>query len=337
MNNNLIKKAIVTTSFVGALTFGASVADAESVTVERGDTLWGFSQQYGVSIYTIKSLNGLSSDIIYPGQVLKVNEEASSNTSSNSSNTSSATSTYTVQSGDTLSEIGAKFGVNYRDIQEWNNISGHLIYVGQVLKLNGVSEADTSAPAVSDSNDSASASTYTVQSGDTLSKIGAQYGVNYRDIMRWNNLNSTVIYVGQKLSINGSSSAPTQTSNNGSSETSSDLSGIVSTAKSYIGVPYKWGGESPSGFDCSGFLQYIFAKHGVSIPRTVATIWNAGTSVSQPSVGDIVFYETYKAGPSHAGVYIGNGQFIHSGSDGVTIANMNGNYWTSRYLGAKTY
>ena len=111
---------------------------------------------------------------------------------------------------------------------------------------------------------------------------------------------------------------------------------MIAEASIHIGTPYVWGGTTPSGFDCSGFVQYVFAQQGISIPRTVATQWNAATAVSQPSVGDIVFFETYTNGPSHNGIYIGNNQFIHSGSStGVTITSMDNSYWKARYLGAK--
>lgn len=91
-----------------------------------------------------------------------------------------------------------------------------------------------------------------------------------------------------------------------------------------------------SGFDCSGFIQYIFRQNGVSVPRTASEQWNKGTSVSSPSVGDVVFFETYKAGPSHNGIYIGDNKFIHAGSSrGVEVADMNNSYWKPRYLGAK--
>lgn len=113
-------------------------------------------------------------------------------------------------------------------------------------------------------------------------------------------------------------------------------SSVIQTARSFIGTPYVWGGESPSGFDCSGFLMYIFKQHGISLPRTVNDIWNVTSPVKQPSIGDIVFFETYKAGPSHAGIYIGDGNFIHAGlNNGVTISNLSESYWNVRYLGAR--
>lgn len=111
---------------------------------------------------------------------------------------------------------------------------------------------------------------------------------------------------------------------------------IVANSAELIGVPYQWGGTTTKGFDCSGFLQYVFAKEGIKLPRTVAEMWTATSTVSAPEVGDLVFFETYQAGPSHAGIYIGNNQFVHSGSNsGVTISNLTYMYWQDRYLGTK--
>lgn len=111
---------------------------------------------------------------------------------------------------------------------------------------------------------------------------------------------------------------------------------LIQTAKTFIGSPYSWGGTSPQGFDCSGFIQFVFEKHERTIPRTVSDIWNFSSPVEKPSIGDLVFFETYKAGPSHLGIYIGNNEFIHAGlSNGVEIANIEQEYWRVRYLGAK--
>lgn len=121
--------------------------------------------------------------------------------------------------------------------------------------------------------------------------------------------------------------------------TSSKADKIVATAKKYIGVPYVWGGESPKGFDCSGYVQYVFKMHSISLNRTTETQYKHGSYVSKSNLkpGDLVFFQnTYRAGISHVGIYIGNGQFIHaSSSKGVTISNLSSSYYTSHYYGAR--
>ncbi|MGD6831747.1 cell wall-binding repeat-containing protein [Sutcliffiella halmapala] len=129
---------------------------------------------------------------------------------------------------------------------------------------------------------------------------------------------------------------PNAVSNSVQNQLGFDVTSLINTAKEYMGVPYLWGGTTPSGFDCSGYLNYVFNKHDVSLPRTTADIWKAGTPVSTPEVGDIVFFTTYKEGPSHAGIYIGNNEFIHASSTaGVTIHSLSNSYFNPRYLGAK--
>ncbi|SES20203.1 peptidoglycan-binding protein [Salipaludibacillus aurantiacus] len=138
-------------------------------------------------------------------------------------------------------------------------------------------------------------------------------------------------------SSSASSSSSSSSSSNAttvSSSSSSSVDAMISTARSVIGSKYQWGGTTPSGFDCSGFINYVYNQHGKSIPRTVSQMYSAATKVSSPSRGDIVFFET-RTGPSHAGIYLGNGQFIHSGaSTGVTVSNMSNPYWSAHYIGA---
>ncbi|EIT86903.1 NLP/P60 protein [Fictibacillus macauensis ZFHKF-1] len=111
---------------------------------------------------------------------------------------------------------------------------------------------------------------------------------------------------------------------------------LVADAVPLLGTPYTWGGNSASeGFDCSGFLVYLFKKQNIQLPRTVSSIWSVGKAVSRPKVGDIVFFETYKKGPSHAGIYVGNNRMVHSGSRGVEYSDITISYWKQRYLGAK--
>lgn len=113
---------------------------------------------------------------------------------------------------------------------------------------------------------------------------------------------------------------------------------MVMTGRSFMGVPYVWGGEDPSGFDCSGFTQYVFAKNGVYIPRTADIQFNVGKVVKrgEERPGDLVFFETYCPGPSHVGIYLGNDWFLHaSSSRGVTTERLSCEFFAQRYLGAK--
>lgn len=113
---------------------------------------------------------------------------------------------------------------------------------------------------------------------------------------------------------------------------------IVQTSMRYTGVPYVFGGTSPSGFDCSGFTRYVFAQSGIYLPRTADEQFEVGRHVSYSRLqpGDLVFFSTYAAGASHSGIYIGNGQFISATSSrGVAIDSMNSSYWGSRYVGAR--
>lgn len=114
---------------------------------------------------------------------------------------------------------------------------------------------------------------------------------------------------------------------------------IVSTANKVLGTKYLWGGTTTKGFDCSGFIGYVYKKAGVALPRTTAGMINVGTSVSKKNLkaGDLVFFNTSGKGVSHAGIYIGNGNFTHSSSSkGVSVSKLNDPYyWGDKYIGAK--
>jgi cell wall-associated NlpC family hydrolase len=110
--------------------------------------------------------------------------------------------------------------------------------------------------------------------------------------------------------------------------------GVVGIAMRYLGVPYVWGGSTPRGFDCSGFVSYVFAQIGVSLPHSSYAMFGMGTpvSISELQPGDLVFF----TGASHMGIYIGGGQFIHAPHTGdvVKISSLSG-YYSSNFAGGR--
>lgn len=113
---------------------------------------------------------------------------------------------------------------------------------------------------------------------------------------------------------------------------------ILSFGAKFLGTPYVWGGTTPSpGFDCSGYVQYVYRNSGISLSRTSEQQFNNGVSVSRSELrpGDLVFFHTYSRGASHVGVYVGNNTMINSSSGGVSYDDMTDSYWGSRYLGAR--
>lgn len=229
----------------------------------------------------------------------------------------SASTTYTVKSGDSLFKIGKAYNVSYQDIINVNNLSSTVIYPGQQLVI-GNKENTT---------------THIVKSGESLFIIGKQYGVSYQTLMKWNQLSSTAVYPGQKLVVNGSSTKATSASTSGT--TSSRGSKAVQIGQQYIGVPYVFGGSTPSGFDCSGFVTYVYNKAGISTSRlTAAGFYQKSTKISKPQVGDLVFFSnTYQAGVSHIGIYMGNNQMISASGKNVKVSDIFNSYWGAHFTG----
>jgi cell wall-associated NlpC family hydrolase len=120
--------------------------------------------------------------------------------------------------------------------------------------------------------------------------------------------------------------------------TSSIASSLAHSAMRFLGVPYSFGGTSTAGFDCSGYVQHVFAMLGIHLPRTADSQFLKGARVKGGDlrVGDLVFFQTYAPGASHVGIYLGNDEFVHaSSSHGVMVSKLSESYWATRYIGAK--
>lgn len=208
--------------------------------------------------------------------------------------------------GETITTPGTTGGEEGTAPEE-NTVSGTAVVTASALHLRA--SASTS-----------SASLTLAYRGETVSLLGQEgqwYKVSYKD--------KTGYMHGDYLSL-----------------VVADLSQgekIAKCAEQYLGVPYVWGGSSPSGFDCSGFVQYVYRECGIKIGRTVTLQWGYGELVDRDELqpGDLVFFaNTYTDGISHIGIYIGDDIFIHASSNGgVKYNDLNSSYYSSHYHAAR--
>ncbi len=319
MNN--LTKTVASVALGTSLLFSTvASASAATYTVKNGDTLSKIAKQYGTPYTTIMKQNGLGSTALHIGQKLQIGSTSTKVVKT----TTASSSTYTVKSGDSLSKIAKKYGTTTANLKKLNGLGSTALRIGQKLKVSGTSTASTTAAKAT----TASSSTYTVKSGDSLSKIAKKYGTTTANLKKLNGLKSTALRVGQKLKVSGTSTTKTSTT----ASTTSNKS-VATIAQKYVGTRYVFGGASPSGFDCSGFIYYVFKKSGKSIGRSSASsYYKMSKKVFTPKVGDLVFFSnTYKSGISHVGIYVGSGKMISASGSKVSVASFSTGYWKKHF------
>lgn len=171
----------------------------KTYTVKAGDSVWAIAQKTGVSMDTLRSLNNIKNNFIYPGQQLKLSNSNSSSNTSNPGKTNAATNsgkTYTVKSGDSVWAIAQKTGVSMDTLRSLNNIQGNFIYPGQQLRLSGSNSSQTTTKTNSSTS---STGTYQVKSGDSLWKIAMEHGTTVERLRSLNKITGSMIYPGQHL------------------------------------------------------------------------------------------------------------------------------------------
>lgn len=354
---NLLMTTLATLSASGALLTTGASALADSYTVVKNDTLWGLSKKYGVSVSDLKKANGISGHLIYVGQKLQIPTKSTktAKTSTSTSTVDTTSTTHTVVKGDTLWSLAKKYGVSVSTLMKANNLSSSTILIGQSLNLragmtaygvNGVTtgSGSTAASTNTASSTSTTASSQTpkdkktatkakstttntsinsntstsanTQSQSTASNSSASTTTNTNTVA--SNANTTSSTNTAASSSQAVSQAPTAST--ATTTASASASAITSYALTFLGVPYVWGGTTPSGFDCSGLVQYVYSHFGINLGRTTYTQQYAGTKISVASAqaGDLYFWGSYGSA-YHVAIALGGGQYVMAPAPGQNV------------------
>lgn len=234
--------------------------------------------------------------------------------------------THVVQSGETLASVAQTEHLSVAELARYNDLQGSgadRLIVGQQLALDASSAQALAPPASvplaaqSDLRALDTTSTPTVDS----------------DLAMWSALGTSKVRTAE-------SGSPVHRFASRILRRASTIAvSLTRSAMRFIGTPYVFGGTSSGGFDCSGYVQHVFAMLGVHLPRTADAQYYAGqTTHGQLLAGDLVFFQTYEPGPSHVGIYLGKGKFVHSSSShGVMVSSLSDSYWAARFLGGRRY
>jgi len=264
---------------------------------------------------------------------------------------------YTVKSGDTLHDVAKAFGISVEMLKTANQLERDLIKPKQILVIPTKAEREGTRVVHKLPGE---ADPYLVKSGDTLSELSVRMGVSLEEIRQLNHLQSHRLQIGQKLFFknpvssledveemgDGDQEVEVPTANGGeeprASESlekwtnSEERNLFVRVAKTFLGVPYRWGGATMRGIDCSAFVKKVYEIFGVALPRTAREQSCVGRPIGKDELeeGDLVFFQTQRARRTHVGIYIGNGEFVHASSwnKEVKVDHLDKPYFHQRFL-----
>ena len=333
----------------------ADTENTSDVTVKAGDTLWTLAQQYNTSVEKLRELNGLAADayLIHPGNVLKVNgtvqatqqpaqteqpvqQEATQEQAQEPQLVVSANhTTHTVQAGESLYSIAQAYGVTVDSLRAANNLGATLL-VGQTLTINDPAKdpaqeaaaqqaAQQQAAAQAQQEAAAQQAAQQQAAAQAQQEAAAQQATQQQPVQ--NQAPAQTQAPAQQTQQVQQQTQPAQVQQPQQQvvSTSADGAAIATYAQSFIGTPYVWGGSTPSGFDCSGLTQYVYAHFGKQIGRNTIAQESAGAHipVSQAQVGDLLFWGT-PGSTYHVAIYLGGNSFVAAPEPGqsVKIGNM---------------
>jgi len=288
-------------------------------TFQWGDSLWGVSQATGISTNKLAQINNIeNSGLIMVGNSVYLNE--------NGSVVSVEDENHQVKSYD-VSEAEVEETETPKEVQE------------EAEQEQTAEEKQAAKNAAAQADETQNQDT----KEETNEEDTVQEGFDETENQNTNGSDSdTDNTVSDDDSTNSNESAESDVLGvQYAEETTSDQSeleptstSVLSIGESVIGTPYSYGGSTPGGFDCSGFIQWVFAQEGKSVPRTTGAQYAAATPVSDPQPGDLVFFSDGNGGVQHSAIYAGNGQFLGSqSSTGVAYESVDNPYWGPKLMG----
>ena len=264
---------------------------------------------------------------------------------------------YTVKPGDSLYRISKSFSVSAEVLKKVNGLEGDGIKLEQVLLIPGQGEKRTRATVKRHSVETES---YVVRKGDSLFSISKRVGLSVEEIKRMNRLRSAVLKVSQVLTLpkarlrekakelDGSeeSTVERQAEGDGGKQEVAEPLGkwsnpeernlFVRVVKTFLGAPYRLGGSTLKGIDCSAFVKKIYEVFNIYLPRTAREQLHIGKKVEKYELeeGDLVFFNTRRPNNAHVGIYIGNNEFVHASNHNkeVKVDNLDTPYFSKHFL-----
>lgn len=296
-------------------TTSASTVDTTSTThtVVKGDTLWSLAKKYGVSVKALMKANNLSSSTILIGQSLNLRAgmttygvngvTTGSSSTAASTNTASSTSTTASSQAPKAKKTTTKAKSTTTNTSSNTNTSTS-------AKAQSQSTASNSSASTTTNTNTAASTANTTSSTNTAASTT-------------NTASSTNTAAANTNTAASSSQAVSQAPTGSTSTTSTasaSASAITSYALTFLGVPYVWGGTTPSGFDCSGLVQYVYSHFGINLGRTTYTQQYAGTKISVASAqaGDLYFWGSYGSA-YHVAIALGGGQYVMAPAPGQNV------------------
>lgn len=298
-------------------TTSASTVDTTSTThtVVKGDTLWSLAKKYGVSVKALMKANNLSSSTILIGQSLNLRAgmttygvngvTTGSSSTAASTNTASSTSTTASSQAPKAKKTTTKAKSTTTNTSSNTNTSTS-------ANTQSQSTASNSSASTTTNTNTAASTANTTSSTNTASTTNTAASST-------NTASNTNTAASSSQAVSQAPTGSTSTST-ATSTASASASAITSYALTFLGVPYVWGGTTPSGFDCSGLVQYVYSHFGINLGRTTYTQQYAGTKISVASAqaGDLYFWGSYGSA-YHVAIALGGGQYVMAPAPGQSV------------------